>query len=323
LAHDVSRREDRRLSEHFERVLWELRSREVGWLDRSRRARRAATIVELERYARAGRFPRNRLFPGRYVPCFVDDAGTRCAVGHLLEASGAGALVAHVRRTANHARIPELAKDPALQAWLDRGGLSVEEAARIQPEYCFALSTCACSSYTAAALVTVVAAAPGRVDLQVSEVEGEGAPVAPGDVLSLEAWSGASVGAELVVGYEYGSWRRVAAADAEGGADVLGCERFEQPLVSASDLTHALANEYRECQRALGELDPAWREHYDDNSGEPCAPSRFNCGAGVATRRPPPLGVGALSLVAALLWARLRRGRRARLERPLARPVEG
>jgi hypothetical protein len=40
-----------------------------------------------------------------------------------------------VARTRNNAYVRELADEPGLMAWLDRNGLSVEEAARIQPGY--------------------------------------------------------------------------------------------------------------------------------------------------------------------------------------------
>jgi hypothetical protein len=289
----------------------------VDRLDRERRARRAAMIGELERYARAGRFPRNRRFRGAYVPCFVDEVGTRCAVGHLLEVSGAGELATHVRRTANNARISELAESPALEAWLERNGLSVEEAARIQPGYCFALASCACSSFTAAALVTVVAVAPEQAEVQVTQVEGEGdgMSVAPGDLISLDAYGDASVGTKLVVGYRSGSWNVAAEVDAKGDADVLGCWRVEPPAISAPALTVALANEYHDCQEALGDVDSAWREHYDINSGEPCEPSRFNCAVSGPTGRPASLGGGSLALFAALLSWVLARAKRSTARR--------
>ncbi|HEX6434109.1 MAG TPA: hypothetical protein VFZ87_07690, partial [Gemmatimonadales bacterium] len=46
-----------------------------------------------------------------------------------------GDLVDRVASTRNNAFIRELADDPELPAWLDSVGLSVTEAARIQPEY--------------------------------------------------------------------------------------------------------------------------------------------------------------------------------------------
>jgi hypothetical protein len=65
----------------------------------------------------------------------VDAAGTRCAIAHLIEAAGEGALVAEIARTRNNAWVREPADDPRVVAWLDANGLTLEEAARIQPSY--------------------------------------------------------------------------------------------------------------------------------------------------------------------------------------------
>jgi hypothetical protein len=43
--------------------------------------------------------------------------------------------VDHVARTRNNAYVAELVDEPALTEWLDRQGLSLAEAARIQPTY--------------------------------------------------------------------------------------------------------------------------------------------------------------------------------------------
>ena len=49
--------------------------------------------------------------------------------------SGRSDIVDKVAATRNNAYIHELVDDPALGAWLDESGLSVDEAARIQPSY--------------------------------------------------------------------------------------------------------------------------------------------------------------------------------------------
>ena len=110
-------------------------SRDLSELTPSARAARVALLRELSHYRERGRFPRNRDFPGQRVPYFVDAEGTRCAMAHLIEFTGDSALVRRVATTRNNARVRELAGDPELIAWLDRNGLSLEEAARIQPSY--------------------------------------------------------------------------------------------------------------------------------------------------------------------------------------------
>ena len=66
---------------------------------------------------------------------FVDEHGTRCAMAYLIEQSGERSLVARIATTRNLARIRDLAGDSELVTWLDRNGLTLDEAARIQPEY--------------------------------------------------------------------------------------------------------------------------------------------------------------------------------------------
>ena len=69
------------------------------------------------------------------MPFFRDRYGALCAMAYLIERSGRGDLVDRIAISRNNAFIAELATDPALRAWLDSVGLSVSEAARIQPTY--------------------------------------------------------------------------------------------------------------------------------------------------------------------------------------------
>lgn len=132
-------REVARLRAHFAQVDRELASADVSHLTGAQRRARATHIARLRVYAAAGRFPQNSHHPGAYVPYFVDDSGTRCAMGYLIEQSGAADFVARVRARLNYQYIAEIARDrelgPALLAWLDASGLSLAEAARIQPSY--------------------------------------------------------------------------------------------------------------------------------------------------------------------------------------------
>jgi hypothetical protein len=56
-------------------------------------------------------------------------------MAYLIERSGRRDLVDRVAVKRNNAFIAQLADDPELRAWLDSAGLSVAEAARIQPTY--------------------------------------------------------------------------------------------------------------------------------------------------------------------------------------------
>lgn len=126
-----------RVSAHLARVEHELRAADVSHLDAEQRAARVAALDELRAYRMAGRFPHNHGESAARVPVFVDMHGTHCAVGHLLAVTGETELVERIRSTRNLARVPDLAGEPGLAEWLDANGLTVEEAAHIQPAYDF------------------------------------------------------------------------------------------------------------------------------------------------------------------------------------------
>lgn len=124
-----------RVRAHLRRVERELQRADVSHLTGGQRAARAEHLDRLRAYAAAGTFPHNHDVPGRRVPVFVDEHGTHCAVGHLMALSGERELVRRISSAHNLARVPELADVPGVAEWLEDAGLSVEEAARIQPAY--------------------------------------------------------------------------------------------------------------------------------------------------------------------------------------------
>ena len=129
------RAEVARLRAHFDSVDTELRTRDVSQLSVEQRANRTRLIGWLREYRNAGRFPKNDRFPDRTIPFFRDSRGTLCAMAYLVDRSGRGDIVDRIAKSRNNAYIGELADDRALVAWLDESGLSVAEAARIQPGY--------------------------------------------------------------------------------------------------------------------------------------------------------------------------------------------
>lgn len=128
--------ERRRIQRHLARVEVELRDVDVSHMPLEVQAARATQLQRLGDYRERGLFPRNLDVPHGKVPVFVDDRGVHCAVGYLMHRSGADHLVDRIASTRNLARVPELLDEPGLPEWLDSVGLSVEEAARIQPQYC-------------------------------------------------------------------------------------------------------------------------------------------------------------------------------------------
>lgn len=124
-----------RLRAHFRTVLLELESADVSGLAPAQRRERARHVEALRSYAEAGVFPHNHDVPGERVPYFVDEHGTLCAMAFLIARSGGEELVEAVAATRNNATIRELVDMPELIVWLDENGLSVAEAAHIQPAY--------------------------------------------------------------------------------------------------------------------------------------------------------------------------------------------
>jgi hypothetical protein len=124
-----------RIREHLLRVERELLTANVAHLTVAQRQHRALHIEVLREYRERGIFPHNHRVPGRRVPVFIDEHGTHCAVGYLIARSGHEELARRIAATRNLATVPELADVPELVAWLADAGLSVEEAARIQPWY--------------------------------------------------------------------------------------------------------------------------------------------------------------------------------------------
>jgi hypothetical protein len=127
--------EAERLTAHFDSVDVELRAPAAAGLTPAQQASRGTLIGWLREYRDAGRFPRNDRYPDRAMPFFRDSDGVLCAMAYLIDRSGRGDLVDRIAATRNNAFIPELARDAELSGWLDSVGLTLAEAARVQPTY--------------------------------------------------------------------------------------------------------------------------------------------------------------------------------------------
>src|SRR5262245_35411856 len=122
----------RQLQAHYLAAEQEIARRDVSNLALEQRSERARLLRALEAYRLRGVFGVNVDFPGSREPHFVDAERRRCAVAELRHVSGGDELVAAVRATANQAWFVDLAGDATFEAWLERSGLTLEEAARIQ-----------------------------------------------------------------------------------------------------------------------------------------------------------------------------------------------
>lgn len=308
-------RERARLRAHFRAVLCELAARDVTSLSGAQRAMREELLESLARYARAGRFPRNLDFPGVTVPYFVDAAGTRCAMAHLIESTGAAALVAQVAGAMNNARVHEMAGEPALRAWLDRAGLSADEAARIQPSYCFVDkgTECFCSSVISPTGVIegTVLAKPSaqQIKVRIDAIHGSASGNFPGQEITVSA--SAEIGDAVLIQFatpSYGNVHRL-----QDGKVVLSCQLAIPALTKADAIAAMLATPMSSggstsaCREYLQKLDARWGESICDSSGG----SGGGCSVASSAGGSPLVLGTALAFAAVWSW-RLRRQRSRR-----------
>ena len=127
--------EKRRIQGHLRDVERALREKGTERLSAAQRERRATALNWLREYRERGEFPHNHTHAGGRVPVFVDEHGTPCAVAYLLQESGRESLVREIASVDNNVYAWELADDARFSEWLDEMGLTLEEAARIQPNY--------------------------------------------------------------------------------------------------------------------------------------------------------------------------------------------
>jgi hypothetical protein len=248
-------------------------------LDPAQRLTRKLLRAELAHYREEGRFPKNRDFPDGRRPYFIDRNGTRCAMAHLMELGGAGALVAEIARTKNNAYVEELARDPRVGAWLHAAGLTPEEAARIQPEYCMsdtpARCVCLLARATPDAGTTLVyegtiLSAPDAGGAAVARVDavygGDGAASHVGTERAVqEASRPFSPGERILAG---GSLTTVVELDIAvatleqgetlGSTCLLAGNYATLPPLSKAEATALIGLSEDACEDALVARDPAW-----------------------------------------------------------------
>lgn len=181
------RNEVGRLQAHFDSVDKELLARDVSHLSAPQRRARGELITWLREYRAAAAFPLNDEVSNRAVPVFRDSRGILCAMAYLIQRSGRADIVDDIAASRNTAPVAELADDPRLIAWLDSTGLSLDEAAHIQPTYYrppgrdvvsanYALSSMALSG-TAAVTAGVNVVSPTRVSGVIGFIAGSLATV--------------------------------------------------------------------------------------------------------------------------------------------------
>jgi hypothetical protein len=98
-------------------------------------AKRAELLSYLDDYIAKGTTPINTYVPHR-TPVFIDARGTICAVGYLIERSVGRALPEQIAATHRLDFLEDIAEAmPAVRAWVEESGFTLEELASIQPAY--------------------------------------------------------------------------------------------------------------------------------------------------------------------------------------------
>lgn len=112
-----------------------------GWLASRRatrpelEARRAEILGYFDEYIAKGTTPQNAHLPWR-TPVFIDDHGTICAVGYLIEKTAGRPLAEKVARDHRYALLEDIAAAmPEVRAWVESSGFALEELASVQPGY--------------------------------------------------------------------------------------------------------------------------------------------------------------------------------------------
>jgi len=123
-----------RISTHLDYVERLLRAKSTAGLTADLRAKRSHVLNLLREYRMAGVFPRNYDHADRRVPCFIDRDGRICAVGYLVGQT-AGREVAEAINTTHQYDELLAMNDKIVDAWVSGNGLTMEEAAMIQPSY--------------------------------------------------------------------------------------------------------------------------------------------------------------------------------------------
>jgi len=321
LAADTMSPETIRVHRHLLGAEEGARRRDTRSLGPARNLVRQLLLSELARYRRALRYPRNRDFPGKAVPHFVDEDGTRCAMAHLLEVGGQRELVRKIARERNHALVRELADDPTLATWLSAAGLSVAEAARIQPSYCSEPALeCFCSPDMlpqAIAEGTVLRAGTANEDSAVTDlvridiVKGP-TTVQAGDMPEVNTLIPVGVGETVLLSLRSASSYPPGLSPDAGRYGVVGIfgpirqgtltcslDAFSQSHPVPIDALEAalLAGDTNSCEAKLAAVDPGWK------------PSCGGCGCETAAigRGSSVSAVATAAILAAILCYRRRR----------------
>src|SRR5262245_47898614 len=122
-----------RMREHFLAVRARLAAKPATRPDLE--AKRKRILALLDAYIAKGTTPENDHLPWR-TPVFIDDKGTICAVGYLIEQTAGRPLAESIASSHRYSFIEDIAKDmPEVRDWVAESGFTLDELGQIQPGY--------------------------------------------------------------------------------------------------------------------------------------------------------------------------------------------
>lgn len=133
LSVPASLNEENLLKTHLRMVEESLRQAEPPGMEPEVRANRLKNLDSLHEYWTREASPVNNLLPYRN-PVFIDAENRICAVGYLMQKSGAMDLAVFLSKLNNTIYIRDIKSD-AFDEWVRKSGLTLDELAWIQPAY--------------------------------------------------------------------------------------------------------------------------------------------------------------------------------------------
>lgn len=125
--------EKQRITAHLAYAYQLLMDRTEAMPESEVKKKRLAVLEHLRAYIRRGEFPINSKYDERR-PCFIDEKGTYCAVGYLIQQTAGSALAEKINSLFQYEFLSKM-QLPVLSQWISNSGFSIEELATVQPTY--------------------------------------------------------------------------------------------------------------------------------------------------------------------------------------------
>jgi len=125
--------EKQRITAHLTYAYQLLMERTEAMPESEIKQKRFVILEYLRDYIRRGEFPINSQYEERR-PCFIDEKGTYCAVGYLIQQTAGSALAEKINSLFQYEFLSKMHL-PELSQWVSLSGFSLEEMATIQPTY--------------------------------------------------------------------------------------------------------------------------------------------------------------------------------------------